>query len=965
MEKLLPPLTFLHFFSTGPSLELDEFYQIGYTTFYPDKKNPETNSYFINPKRKFSNRLFHEGGINSNNLTTYPSWSEVQPNIFESLKKTSLIFYLGGEHEKKQLDKFFPVKLTDKLVNLKLLLQLIFPEFEKFNSLAIAKKIYQNFTTFKPGIETQLTLLKDSCLFIYQSYLYSEPVRFIIQSLTPLTTHDLMIQFLGKWLPNLHEYESFQLDQPSLLLEAAKEPVNLDRVVKQILSYRSKPNLTHDFQIENEYEKPILPSNIENYLKQEIVFSEKNFETRTEQIDYALAVTDAINNKETLLVEAGTGTGKTLGYLLPVMEYLRLNPGKRIIISTAMKNLQHQIFWNELDRIKRFFPEAFGQVNVSILKGKSNYICLGNLKKWIRSQWSEGLFQHSKDELLASLYLLNLASHHDVVDIETIPVEIYQRFPDLNDWIEHLRSDVVCFKGSCHHSPHCLYDLNLYQADKSQLIIVNHAKFLNLPPTLLNNTEAIIIDEADLFAGYLKSSLSVEISSWDVRKLLGLAYGKKTRQGWLTVLKSKKTTEALNSIDILLQSIESGFVQLSQFFSRNAQRKNGNIYLPEISSLTTEYELKSEINILLEPIDDLFTLITEENSEGRLKIPDELSSTFHLFLNQLEFLREGLSAFSDDYPTKTFCHYFSMKDGAWNLGKRAVYLNDKFINTIHETIPSWIFTSATLTLDGKFDHFINELGLNADTIITERVSSPFKYQEQSALVVTEWIPEFSYENRLAKEKWQKLVAGTCGYLTTICNGRTLILCTSYDQMNMIYEQIAQMVESVGIMVLKQEGSGTDVINEFFENEHSVLLGVDRLWTGVDFPGATLSQLIVVKLPFNPIDEPEMRHRSQVDKQYFWNYYNGLAKLKFRQGVGRLIRTKKDNGVVVVLDRRLMNGKNQMFIKNLPHIPVYNYRTIEETADFILRKIGITTEFKFRLPEIEPVLENFQNRFLSL
>jgi len=966
MAQKLPVISFLHFFATGPSFEFDDIYQLAISVYKPDFEKPEVHHFSIQPSKKITSRQFHESGISSSELKNFQVFKLQKDQIESVLSESDIIFYFGGKKEKARLQFLFNETVSGKMANLKLTVQLLFPFVEKFSIKDVAAFIYKDFKGFKPSIESQLKVLSDFCVYAHDRYLTDESLRFMIQNLKVLSTTDLNFFFIGQILPQLHLIDSFQIHQPSLLLEAAAEPINLENFCRTILRPKTGGDVNLSTYPEENVVRAISADTIESYLNSPILGNkEKSFEKRPEQVGYAQRISEAINQQETLLIEAGTGTGKTLGYLFPAMEYLRLNPGKRIIISTAMKNLQHQIFWNEITRIKRFFPEAFSHTKISILKGKSNYLCIGNLKKWLKTQWSEGLFNFSKDEYVASLYLLNLASYRNLVDIESIPAEIHERFPELNEWIEHLRSDIVCFKGSCNHSPNCLYDLNLREADKSQLIIVNHAKFLNLPPTLLSNAAAIIIDEADLFAGYLKSSLSVEVSSWDVKKLLSSAYSKKGKSGWLRQLKNQKSSEILDQIDELLQGVEAGYGKVSLSMYKKSPKKNANIYLPELQDFSTDYEIKSELNPLIEPVNDLYDLISDAMAEEKLKIPEPVSGAFHIFFSKLESLHDGLNAFCSDYPTKTFCHYFSFKEDDWMLGKRAVYLHDKFKHSFHELVPSWIFTSATLTLDGKFDHFINELGFDIEEVHVKKVTSPFQYRDQAALVISNWIPQFSYSNSIDRDKWNKLVINTSGYLSSICNGRTLILCTSYEQMNFIFNDIASPLESIGITVLKQEGASIDIINEFFEKEHSVLIGVDRLWTGVDFPGTTLSQLIIVKLPFNSLDEPEMKHRQNVDKQFFWDYYNGLAKLKFRQGVGRLIRSRQDVGVVVVLDQRLNQGKNRSFIFNLPEMPVYNYKTIEECSDFLIRKIDLKSEFVQRKEEIEPVLSKFQSALLSL
>ncbi|MCA0447377.1 MAG: hypothetical protein LCH54_14220 [Bacteroidetes bacterium] len=958
-------ISILHLFTTGPSQRYDDCFQFEIRTLSTEMKSIITNGWLFSVSRPIGDILSKESGISTFELSGKLSFKEVLPEILSLLSESDFIFYFGNEKETGFLKTHLPPNLFAKTLNLKLAAQLLFPYLEKY-TLRHITKLSGNIQAH-PRLDMQSCLdiliqFLKTCYFRFQS---DEKIRFFISHCKSINSPDPLLFFFSKLIPGLEQFPGLLIEQPDLLLSVPEKRSAIELYFKTILKLKSIPlTIPAEASDLNSF-RPINPVNIRDYFESgKLGKTEGTFDRREQQIDYALKIADTINNRSGLLIEAGTGTGKTLGYLLPAMEFLRLNPGKRLIVSTAMKNLQHQIFGKEIHRVRQFFPAAFKEIQVSVLKGKSNYVCLGHLKRKLVQHWDEDLFQYAREDYFLSLYLVHLAAYRHSADLESIPQEVFQRFPDLVEFLEQVRADIVCFKGSCDYAGNCVYDQSVREAERSQLVIVNHAKFFNMPQFLMDTCHAVIIDEADLFPAYFKGSLSVEINAWEVRKLLSGALGKRGKPGWRSQVKMAGSDAKLLDIDELFRRIDVGFAGVTRKLQNLARNKPG-FYLPDSSEISSEFELKQLFNELSEPVQGLNQLVQELKQEEGFQVPQRAQSLFSVFSFRLENLAASFSLFSRDYLSKTYCHFATVKDTDWVVGKRAVYLHERFKEWVEEHSPCWIFTSATMTLDKEFDFFTKELGLKAGDYEEITIPSPFNYPEQSALMVAGWIPPYNHNDYRARIIWNQEVVKACGYLSAAANGRTLILCTSYDQMDSIFREIADPLESAGIMVFKQEGASVDIMNQFAENEHSVLIGVDRMWTGVDFPGSTLSQVIIVKLPFVPADDPEMKHRQVVEGQSFWSYYNGVAKLKFRQGVGRLIRARKDLGVVVVLDSRITTGKNQQFLLNIPDMPVYNFKTLAETSDFMLRKTHLLQEFKRRIEVIEPIIKKFAPETLSL
>ncbi|MBN8705483.1 MAG: hypothetical protein J0L62_06380 [Bacteroidetes bacterium] len=958
-------ISILHLFTTGPSLKYDDCFQFEIRTFSTEMKSIITNSWLFSVSRPIGELLNRETGISTSELNGKPDFKSTLPEILELLSTSDYLFYFGNEKETGFLRAQLPPELFAKTLNLKLVAQVLFPYLEKFTLRHVNKLTGQPHSHPRLDMTSSLDILIQFLKTCYLKYQSDDKVRFFISHAKSINSVDPLLFFFSKLIPNFDQFSGFQIQQPDLLLAVPDKRPAIELHLKSILKLRSIPlNISAEVADIHSF-KPINPTNIRDYFESgKLGKTEGGFDRREQQVDYALKITETINNRSGLLIEAGTGTGKTLGYLLPAMEFLRLNPGKRLIISTAMKNLQHQIFGKEIHRVRQFFPAAFKEVQVSVLKGKSNYVCLGHLKRKLIQHWDEDLFQFARDDYFISLYLVHLASYRHAADLESIPQEVYQRFPELSEFLEQVRADIVCFKGSCDYAGNCVYDQSVKEAERSHLVIVNHAKFFNMPQFLMDTCHAVIIDEADLFPAYFKGSLSVEINAWEVRKLLSNALGKRGKPGWRSQVKMLGSEAKLLDVDEMLRRIDNGLSGVTRKLQNLAKNKPG-FYLPDSSEISSEYELKQLFNELSEPVQGLNQLMQDLKESEGFHVPERAQSLFSVFSFRLENIAASFSLFSRDYLSKTYCHFASVRDTDWVVGKRAVYLHERFKEWVEEHSPCWIFTSATMTLDKEFDFFTKELGLQAGDYEEVTIPSPFNYPEQAGLMIASWIPAYNHNDYRARIIWNEEVVKTCGYLSAAANGRTLILCTSYDQMDSIYREIADPLESAGIMVFKQEGASVDIMNQFAENEHSVLIGVDRMWTGVDFPGSTLSQVIIVKLPFVPADDPEMKHRQVVEGQSFWNYYNGVAKLKFRQGVGRLIRTRKDLGVVVVLDSRIMTGKNQQFLLNIPDMPVYRFKTLAEAGDYMLRKTHLQQEFRRRIEVIEPIIKKFAPETLSL
>ena len=270
------------------------------------------------------------------------------------------------------------------------------------------------------------------------------------------------------------------------------------------------------------------------------------------------------------------------------------------------------------------------------------------------------------------------------------------------------------------------------------------------------------------------------------------------------------------------------------------------------------------------------------------------------------------------------------------------------------------FTSATLFIDDRLDLFSDDLGISFDTDKQERIASPFDYLENVHGFVTTTLPAYSSgASRQQIIGWRREAAIALTRLAIALNGRTLALFTSTEEMRDIYEQVQPVLERYGIDPLLQNGSSLAEINAFRNTEHSVLFGVDRFWTGVDFPGRTLSQVIVVRLPNPNLSNPVIAHRRQVMGDAFWaRYYRPTTKLKLRQGFGRLIRKETDTGLFVVLDQRLWSDQRMRNLQDAVDVTLHRRSTEPDDMNWLIDEelphLRLHAEFKSRNVNLEEI-----------
>ena len=635
-----------------------------------------------------------------------------------------------------------------------------------------------------------------------------------------------------------------------------------------------------------------------------------DYEYRPGQVAMAEAVADALANKHHLLVEAGTGTGKTLAYLVPAIA-----TGKRVIVSTGTKNLQEQLFNKDIPFLQKVLPKKF---KAMYLKGRSNYVCLLRLKRAESQPVLQGLDEVDQFDMVRNwAYESQMGDRAELVEL-----------PDNVSFWRHIdaRSD-ICIGQKCPDFDACYITKARQQAIESEIIIVNHHLFfadLALRDKewgqVLPDYHAVIFDEAhqieDIAAQYFGSS----VSNYQVDDLLNdisrLAIADPDAAREITKVSARVSQRAESfwqnfmggDYGLTISGLSGGegrFVIRPQMFVR--VNRNGQ----EDWSPAGE-----RFQSLRQTLDRLSAELT-----GVKNAPPEMEA-IQRRVEQLKFDLDFIVLQGDD----TFVNWCERRGRGVFLQATPIDASGILNDRLFGEIESIVMTSATLTTANSFGFIRKRLGVDqASELIAE---SNYDYSSQSLLYLPPKMPDprdAGYAEAAANEIVKLLNAS---------QGRAFVLCTSNVQMKALREMVEYRIEFPVLM--QGEGSRSGILDRFRETPNAVLFATASFWQGVDVRGEALSCVIIDKLPFavpsDPVVAARQRYLDNHGGNSFADYSVPQAVISLKQGLGRLIRSATDRGVLSILDPRIVTkGYGQNFLKSLP--PSRITRKIEDVEQF--------------------------------
>ena len=656
----------------------------------------------------------------------------------------------------------------------------------------------------------------------------------------------------------------------------------------------------------------------------------ESYEQRPEQVDMLKAVTNALSNGNHLLVEAGTGVGKSFAYLVPSAMFAVAN-NTRVVVSTNTINLQDQL-------IKKDIPDLQAALNLdvraAVLKGRVNYLCPRRLD-YMRTH---GPKDANEMRVLAKIIVWGLEnSSGDRNELNlTGPIE-------REVWGRLSAEDDNCDTETClsRMGGICPFHRAKQAAQSAHLLIVNHALLLSDVSTgskVLPEYDYVIIDEAHHVETAVTSALSFRMTQNDLERMLKELGG--SSAGLLGRLLTE-THETLRPSDFgLLQqkakrATDQAFrlEQLSkQFFSvlsdfiaiqREGQPQSNYSWQLRVVPATRTMpgwddveimwsQIGETMGLLLKTLEEIYKALGEIYSEGHENVQDVMGTLSNLMRRMGE--AEAASSGMMHKPSNELIYWIEVNPRGERLSLNAAPLRVGPLVEKHlwHEKACVVMASATLTTHGEFRYLRNTL--SADEVDTLSLGSPFDYESSTLLYVANDMPEPNAPG------YQQALDRAILSTAKATGGRMLVLFTSYAALKKTAQAITGPLAREDIFVFEQgEGASPNALLESFKStDRAVLLGTRSFWEGVDVPGDSLSVVVITKLPFGVPSDPIISARSELYEDSFNEYYLPESILKFRQGFGRLIRSASDRGVVAILDRRVLTKQyGKLFLESLP------------------------------------------------
>ena len=629
------------------------------------------------------------------------------------------------------------------------------------------------------------------------------------------------------------------------------------------------------------------------------------FRVRTAQLQMAQAVHATIKNHDTLIVEAGTGTGKTFAYLLPAFLY-----GGKVIISTGTKTLQDQLFTRDLPAIRQALNAP---VTVALLKGRANYVCHYHLEQ----AQEHGLFASRQD--IKTLQAITRFTNYTKTGDKSEFTEVPENSPV---WDKVTSSRDNCLGAECPSYQKCFVMQARRQAQQADIVVVNHHLFFadillkdNGIADLLPQANTIIFDEAHqlpeiatlFFGDTFSTSHIIELcrdtlleglaQARDVVDWPGLcARVEKAAKDCRLTLPQEAQKLPLAMLDkahpffSALQTLENSLTELTQALAQQAERSEG---------------LQNCLRRAQEKLEQLSSWSAETTTEAHTgeKKSEETILWIETYLHSVQLHRTPLSIAS------VFVRHLA------DHPKRA-----------------WIFTSATLAVKNKFDHYAQQLGLSSEKSLI--LQSPYDYQQQAMLYVPTGLPMPAVKN------YTDEVVTAALPLLEASQGRAFFLCTTLRAVQRIAELLEKQFATKGWdfpLLVQGQTSRYTLLQRFRQLGNAVLVGSQSFWEGVDVPGNTLSLVVIDKLPFSPPDDPVLAARldalAKAGQNPFQAYQVPQAAITLKQGAGRLIRSETDRGVLMIADTRLVDKPyGRQLWQSLP--PFRRTRAQTEALNFL-------------------------------
>jgi ATP-dependent DNA helicase DinG len=628
------------------------------------------------------------------------------------------------------------------------------------------------------------------------------------------------------------------------------------------------------------------------------------YEFRRGQLEMAQAVERAFNDQRHLIVEAGTGTGKTLAYLLPALRACAAN-GQRVIISTGTKNLQEQLFFKDVP----FLESLLGPLRVCYMKGRANYLCRHKLFALRNQPILSGLEEISQYQAIAEWE--KTTESGDRAEIDDLPEASLL-------WSKLDARSEACLGQTCADYGRCFITEMRRRAAESDVVIVNHHLFFadlairqqagGAPDAgILPEAGVVIFDEAHELEDTASSYFGISLSNLRFEDLA---------RDVETVLRSAGELKAdiVTAAQMIRERARLFFAALP---TRTTYGERGASAESRMPFTNREEFLENQGDVYLGVLNALHRMESELDRLRDAEDAQPLRRRVGSMREQLKFLME-----SEDRNTVFWLERRGGRQLSTHLQATPIDVSALLRELLFQNYPSVILTSATLTVQGGFAHIRKRLGLDEARELV--VPSHFRYDRQALLYLPPEMPDPREPN------FQDEAAKRIRRMLDITRGRAFCLFTSYQQMRELYERL--LIEVPYPLLLQGTAPRKALLEEFRNTPNAVLFGTSSFWQGVDVQGEALSCVIVDRLPFavptDPIVQARMRAIEEAGGKPFFEYQVPSAVIALKQGFGRLIRSLDDRGVLMLLDPRLERQRyGRIFLESLPP-----YRITQDITD---------------------------------
>lgn len=885
----------------------------------------EQFSSFINPEQEIPAFIQQFTGITHEMVTDAPTFSSIAPKVMEYLNGAYFVAhnvpfdlsFIQNELEMSGYDHFFGPTIDTVELS-----RLLLPTAESYKLNHLAEQL--NFEHDRPH-------QADS-----DSEVTAELLLFLIKKLK-----NLPLLTLQQLKPMIKKFDS--------ALEVIIETFINDKLTSAILKndgqleeFRQLVLRKQELKIEHEPYAEIENFQDEiNEIETRLLKKFDRFEIREGQKEMMGYIDDALSTNQHLLVEAGTGTGKSLAYLLPGLYYAKKYETS-LVISTHTVQLQQQLLERDMKILKETVPFSF---RTAVLKGRSHYLCLRKFEQKLLDH-----FDDNYDIVLSKAQILVWLTETEDGDVEQINLPSGGKV----FWNEVQSDATTCIGKHCPWFSRCFYHQARNRAYGADLIITNHALLftdMTQDHQLIPSYKQVIVDEAHHMEEVASDFLGIKSDYFSFSQLFS-RIGTIHTNDLLHKLFSVQEELGLNlhtsfeSLDDLLNDlkfeIDDCFRQLyavvvnKMSVAKNEVGRKSFRYFPNemggegwrgIQEVVYRVQMFSnEVLKLMKKITDEFSLIEDELNFLQTGVITQFKSVHASLSEEKGKLEELLLQYDPNYV------YWIEVDakGARNatfLYCKPIEVADILSETFFSKKSSVVLTSATLTVKNSFNYIVKRLGLGDFGVTTKMIESPFNYEEQVQLMIPTTIPNIKDVDE--KEYIYEIVISILD-IARITRGRMLVLFTSYDMLRKAFYELKDFITNEEFILIGQgitSGSRAKLTKNFKQFDQAILFGTSSFWEGVDIPGEDLSCLVIVRLPFSPPDNPVFQAKSEklkeIGKSPFMDLSLPQAIIRFKQGFGRLIRSTNDRGVVFVFDRRITGTRyGKSFIQSLPEVPVH-------------------------------------------